>query len=149
MFFAAGFTGATLVQRQAADSIALRGNGISLFEAGSLIGSRLPLLPEIEPRGVIERGDWLVLFYHHDCPACVALLDKFREMAKLASTGEKSDVHLAAVELAPFAQDGDRTSASTEMLNSKLDDSPHWFVPAPQIVKLHDGIIEGTVNNTE
>lgn len=120
------------------------GHGISGFEIvdgryavirpGQWTGSELPLLDYIEDCKDLSTGDWILFFYHHDCPKCAGLLDQLpRQMDVLTSD---SALRIAVIEVPPF---GERPVLPSPVSFGRLNDGLVWFVPTPLRVILSEG----------
>lgn len=61
-----------------------------VFEAETWVGQKLPILEHIDIGEKLEKGNWLILLYHHDCPDCIRGIGKYEQKpaGDLAGKGE-------------------------------------------------------------
>lgn len=75
------------------------------------------------------KGDWQIIFYHTDCPKCQKLIDNASKLEKKT----------AFVEIPPYRNPA--ATNSDTIVWMKLSDRYDWFVKAPAIVFVRDGIV--------
>lgn len=99
--------------------------------------------------GQLDRGEWLVLFYHYDCEHCQRAVPRYlewQETHQCTSGGRR----LALVEMPPYAPPGERlVPFDTLAQTGRLSDSRDWFATAPLAVVLHDGIVRAVAAGDE
>jgi hypothetical protein len=94
-------------------------------------GTPFPLLADIDVGDQLAQGQWTVLLVHHDCPSCLAILDRVQEN-EMPTVGS-----LAVVEVPPLGQ----MSPAGECLMGRLAPDRDWFVPTPTRIDLNDGLV--------
>jgi hypothetical protein len=139
----AGSVGVYIASRPAtldADGLVSGEGQLVIVEPQEWLGKRIPLLRHIEKAQVLERGKWLLLFYKHDCPACVEAAEAFYERTILYSDGRS----LAVVEIPPYGSDGHLgTEQDLPFQFLRLSDRHEWFLATPTFVLLDDGRVMG------
>jgi hypothetical protein len=105
------------------------------------LGKRFPLLPFIDIGGRLEKGDWLVILYRHDCPRCRAAL---RELSRIAREAHASRV--ALIEMPPHANAEDAVDCpGVTFARGALRDTVDWFVETPVVLRTKNGfVVDGT-----
>lgn len=97
----------------------------------------------------LDRGEWMVLFYHHDCEHCRRAVPRYLQWSGLRQSlagGPK----LALVEMPPYASPGEAlVPASAPVPTGRLTDSQDWFVTAPLALLLHDGTVRAVATGDE
>ena len=53
-----------------------------VLEPETWIGKKLPILDDIDIGKQLEKGNWLILLYHYDCPDCTKAIAKYEQMAR-------------------------------------------------------------------
>ncbi len=96
------------------------------------VGKRLPLIRFIHGKRKFLQGKWLLVLYHADCPVCQRLID--------AAIQGPLKMPIAFVEVPPF-QSPNRSDRS-DLIWRKLSDGHQWFVTAPEILELDDGVVK-------
>jgi hypothetical protein len=99
-----------------------------VLEPETWIGKRLPIVDYIDIGKQLEKGNWLVLFYHHDCPDCQ------KAIANLGWPGhqfgiEKTDLKVAIIEMPPYGGSIETSCTYGRLLNVK-----EWFISTPAVV---------------
>jgi hypothetical protein len=95
-----------------------------------------PLISHIQRGQQLRRDEWLVLFYHHDCPKCQAALINLNTEAGRAATDQK---HYAAIEVPPFGPVEDDL-VRPPVVSLRLTDQ-NWFMETPRLIHLSNGIV--------
>ena len=105
------------------------------------IGKELPIMEHIDIAEQISTGNWLLLFYHHDCPNCQEAIVQYEQMA-VDLEGNEDFLQVAIIEVPPYEV---QISGSFNQNNSfalgKLDMSKEWFVAMPAIALLDDSTV--------
>ncbi len=112
------------------------------------MGQRFPLLPYINIGNRLDRGEWCVVLYRHDCPACHEQLPAFTEA--FGRLGPRTR-QLALVEVPterPPPQPPN-LPALAETWSGRLRDGPRWLVQTPLFLRADDGIVRGFAHNAE
>lgn len=120
------------------DGLVSVGKGLVLLEPEKWIGKRLPILPYIEgDSSQLQHGEWTLLFYHHDCPKCLEVLDRYQTAGIIEATRK-----IAFVEMPPY---GVLQKALPKVQVFRLTDHLDWFMSTPHFI----GISEATVISSE
>ena len=109
-----------------------------LLEPEEWIGKELPILDYIDINDKLKTGNWLVLFYHYDCPGCqeaMAELEKLSPQARF----EGLFFDIAIIEVPPYGN-----PIETNCLYGRLFDVKEWFITTPAIVLLKNGEVTQT-----
>jgi len=110
-----------------------------VLEPETWVGQRLPILEYIDIGQKLEKGTWLVLFYHYDCPDCAEAIPKYEQMA-CDLAGNEDFLQIALIEVPPYGP-----AALSENLPcsvGRLPDTKEWFVTTPAIALLTDGQVK-------
>jgi len=117
-----------------------------VLEPESWIGKELPILDYIDIGEKLRKGNWLVLFYHYDCPDCVAAIEKLNKTRyeiqdARYSTGHLTvELNIAFIEVPPYGKD--QVIAGSPCVSGRLADVKEWFVTTPAVVLLTDGQVK-------
>jgi hypothetical protein len=112
---------------------------VVLLEPEKWIGSRFPLLHDIDIGEQLANGSWVVVLYHHDCSHCQAVLPRYHMLASEAK--ELPDAfRVALVELPPYGMNGESVEG---VQHGRVDDLKEWFVTAPAEILLREGQVIG------
>jgi len=102
------------------------------------IGKELPILEHIDIADQIKTGNWLLMFYHHDCPDCRKAIVKSEQLAReLKANGDL--IRIALIQVPPYGHVGIRED--TQCFIGKLPDTKEWFVTTPAFVLLEDNLV--------
>jgi hypothetical protein len=80
---------------------AIYGKQITQLRIEDWIGQRLPILDQIDIAHELSTGEWLVLFFHHDCGNCMQAALELAAANK-GITSANSPKTLAFIEVPPF-----------------------------------------------
>jgi len=95
------------------------------------VGRELPIIEHIDIGEQLKTGNWLVMLYHHDCPACAEAIPKIEQMAGDLKANEDF-LRVALVEVPPYAtEDLDMIGQDSSCFLGKLDTSKEWLVETP------------------
>jgi hypothetical protein len=121
---------------QGYDTIAEDG-GLIVLEPEDWIGQPFPLTKHLTPEINVNKGRWILLLYHHDCPQCQQALPQYERLAaNQALVG--SDQSVVLIETPPF----EAASLHHEgILHARLADSHEWFVQTPVEIRIEEGIV--------
>jgi len=61
----------------------------------------LAILEYIDTGDKLSNGNWLVLFYHHDCPDCAEAIKRYEQMG-LNLRGRADFLRIAFIEVPPY-----------------------------------------------
>ena len=106
-----------------------------IIDSAEWVGKPLPLVNFIEGDSAYQKGDWEMILYHEDCPVCQRLINA----ALNASSGPKRRLF---VEIPPYHSPA--RADRDDLLWCKLSDKHEWFVAAPDVVELSDGVVEAS-----
>jgi hypothetical protein len=112
-----------------------------VLEPETWIGKQLPILQHIDIAEQLKTGNWLVVLYHHDCPACAEAIPKLERIA--VDLKENEDfLYFTLIEVPPYGNENNApVSPNTHLKLGKLDTSKEWFVTTPAIVLLKNEIV--------
>ncbi len=99
------------------------------------VGRKLSILEHIDIGKQLEKGNWLVLLYHHDCPDCAAAIPKYEQMAR-DFAGNEDFLRIALIEVPPYGQS--QVRGSSPCVLGRLADVKEWFITTPAVVLLKD-----------
>jgi len=108
-----------------------------VVEPTDWLGRRFPVLRHIDIGDELARGQWTLVFYHHDCADCRAAI------ARLESWLDGDQIlrrRIALVEVPPFGELP--ASLSVEVARhtrARLGTDHDWFVATPMAAVLEDG----------
>lgn len=130
---------------------------VVVLEPERWIGRPLPILRYIEDlperlkvrgrslRDELAEGDWLVVFFRHDCPKCRENMPKYAELGRRAAQ-DPTAAKLAFVELAPYGKlNGVPAPNGGAVARARLSDNWVWFIEAPTELCLRSGRVVSVV----
>ncbi len=97
------------------------------------VGKGFPIASAITPATDIAEGPWDVLMFHHDCHKCQEVVPVQR-----AHAAANPSTRLLLLEVPPC---GPPPAASPNVTVARLDDSHSWFVSAPVMVRVENGVV--------
>ena len=106
-----------------------------ILEPRLWVGNRLPLLKYIDIGDQLAKGEWIVVFYRHNCPRCRAAMPRYTHDAE-EMTKNKSRARFALVEMSPL---GDIGMPTTPCVHGTLSDVKEWILDAPVELQMKDG----------
>jgi hypothetical protein len=106
-----------------------------LLEPQLWVGNRLPLLDYIDIGDQLAKGEWIVVFYRHNCPRCKSAMPRYRRNAQ-HMVQDHSRARFALVEMAPY---GDLGLPTDPCVCGKLSDAKRWAIDAPIELQMKDG----------
>ena len=129
------------------DADASIGNGkVVLLSPEKWVGEQFPLHGYIDKGDQLRRGSWIVLFYHHDCPQCQAVIEDYELLADRLQS-QPNGPRIALIEMPPF---GYLPQAGSPLFVSlKIEPVNDWFIKTPSQVKLHDGMVQAASTELE
>jgi len=107
-----------------------------ILEPRTWSGKRLPILEYIDIGEKLQKGNWLILLYHHDCPSCAKAIHKYEQISRLAARREDFP-QIAFVEVPPYSPSP--ASQNGPCTLGRLSDAKQWFVSTPTVVLLKTG----------
>jgi hypothetical protein len=110
-----------------------------VLEPEMWVGKELPILEHIDIAEQIKTGNWLVLFYHHDCPDCQKAIVEYKQMARDLK-GNEDFLQIAFIEVPPYAHG--QINENSPCSIGKLLDTKDWFVTTPAVVLLEQSNVK-------
>jgi thiol-disulfide isomerase/thioredoxin len=104
-----------------------------VLEPETWVGRKLPILEHIDIGKQLEKGIWLILLYHHDCPDCAAAIPKYEQMAR-DMAGNEDFLRIALIEVPPYGQRPINDNSPCKL--GRLTDTKEWFVTTPAVALL-------------
>ena len=112
-------------------------SGLIILKPENWLGRPFPLFRELDRRDELSRGDWILMFYHHDCPRCQEALPQLRGLARQSVLG---GARVALVEIPPYGPLSDAgENPPPTWTHARLPEAHSWFVPTPTIVLVRAG----------
>jgi hypothetical protein len=109
-----------------------------VLEPEKWVGKRFPLLSHIDSPEPLDAGQWVILLYHHDCPACQELVPRFPQFARRLGNGDER--RIALVEMPSYAEAQHlRTPPRSPYVRARLRNSHDWFAETPVAINVWDG----------
>ena len=105
------------------------------------VGWRFPLLKHIDVGEELRTGQWHVLLYHHDCPACQETVPLYIRLArKLAA--QAGNRRVAFIEVPPYGTMPERRLLEqAPVVWGQLSEERDWFVSTPAGLLLSDAVV--------
>lgn len=110
-----------------------------VLEPETWIGKQLPILEHIDIADKISKGNWLLLFYHHDCPDCQKAIVEYEKMAKDLK-GNEDFLQIALIEVPPYGETIEGENSFCTL--GKLPEAKEWFVTTPAIALLSNSTVQ-------
>jgi hypothetical protein len=107
-----------------------------VLEPETWVGKELPILDYIDIGEKLKKGNWLVLFYHYDCPDCIEAIQKYKKIFHEIDINNVA-LGFATIEVPPYG-----SSIETNCTYGRLADMKEWFVTTPAVVLLTDGQVK-------
>ena len=122
--------------------------GTVVLEPATWTGQPLPIAEHIAIDADLNRGRWTVVLYRRGCGSCREDVPRFERQAdRWAEEGR--DERIALVSLPPHADPAkDLPSGRSAAVVGRLDDSHHWYVRTPAIVRIADGTVIDPADDT-
>ncbi len=112
------------------------------------VGHRLPLLKHIDVGARLQRGEWLVMLYHHSCPRCQELLPQYLAIAH-QMVGQYDGAQVALIEISPYKQETVPASSASSWVYGRLAGDRRWLGVSPRFLRLRDGRIESSTDSLD
>jgi len=109
-----------------------------VLEPKTWVGKELPILEYIDVGEKLKEGNWLVLFYHYDCPDCIETIPKYEQLARDLTSNEDF-LKIAFIEVPPYGRPINQNSPCTF---GRLADVKEWFVTTPAVALLTNGRVK-------
>lgn len=120
-----------------------------ILDTEQWVNQPFPLYEFIDDADEIKQGNWAVLLYHHDCPICQSAIDELRQLLS-ASEFSKRFPRIAFVAMPPFDNATQPEKATlTAWIERQLSPSREWFVEAPALIVIRDGIVLECTNGED
>ncbi len=113
-------------------------SGYEVLEPETWVGRELPILEHIDIGDQLKEGNWLVVLYHHDCPACTEAIPQIEQMAQELE-GNEDFLRFALVEVPPYG--GKAIVNRSNIQIGKLEDSKEWFVTTPVVMIINNRVV--------
>ncbi len=110
-----------------------------VLEPETWVGKELPILDYIDIGEQLREGNWLVLFYHHDCPDCQKAIVQYDRMAH-DIVGNNDFLRIAMIEVPPYGPG--LLNRDSLCSYGRLVDIKEWFVATPVIVVLKNNCVQ-------
>ncbi len=133
------------------DGIIVGTDNLVVLEPEKWVGRPMPLLPFIQDapspfspgqkplRERLVEGEWIVVFYRHDCPKCQEELPKYEVLAR-RSVVDPDAPRVALIEIPPYGKlHKQLLPADTACVFGRLNDGKDWFVETPVQLTVRDG----------
>lgn len=106
-----------------------------VLEPETWVGKKLPILDHIDIGKQLEKGTWLILLYHYDCPECAEAIAKYEQIARdLAANADF--LRIALIEVPPYGLS--HVSENSFCIIGRLAKTKEWFVATPLAALLTD-----------
>ena len=109
-----------------------------VLEPQTWVGKELPILEYIDIGDKLKAGNWLVLFYHYDCPDCISAISKYEQISK-DLVGNDDFLKIAFIEVPPYGR-----PIETNCLYGRLLNAKEWFITTPTMVLLENGTVRNS-----
>ena len=103
------------------------------------VGQQLPLMPVINIRDQLQRGEWLVMFYHGNCQPCREAIPQFLALAHEYSS-RSTPIRLALIEVPPLDKN-DAGSRSESFVRGQLSGMNRSPIRTPLFVHLRESVV--------
>ncbi len=123
-----------------------RGAEFVLLEPAKWIGQTLPVLPYLNKGSEISSGRWILLFYHHACPKCQAVIPEYEQLVARLRTRPDAP-RIALIEVPPFSENQQKVPSAC--LLAKLNPSTEWFLATPCELETKDAVVTGVNTRVE
>lgn len=111
---------------------------VEILSPETWLGKPFPLAEHIDIGAQLSRGEWLVVFYREDCPACEQLLDA---LSGMADEGVSFD-RLALVAIQDSLVRSDSIGLGPAgCLSGRLDRTRDWILATPVAITVSGGVV--------
>jgi hypothetical protein len=112
-----------------------------IMQPSAWIGTRFPILEQIDIGQQIEHGRWIVVLYRYDCPTCQTLVAHY-ETSSLVWSSRETSARVALVEIPPYdAERSDVSRDTSRVLHGHVAADRDWVVTTPVEIELEDSIV--------
>ena len=112
-----------------------------VLEPETWLGKELPILEYIDIASLLEKGNWLILFYHHDCPDCIEAIPKYEQIARELA-GNEDFLRIALIEVPPYGPT--LLTPGSPCIPGRLTDKKQWFITTPAVILLENGTVQNS-----
>ena len=112
-----------------------------VLEPETWVDKELPILEHINIAESLQKGTWLILLYHYNCPDCDTAVPMYEQMA-CDLAGNEDFLRIALIEVPPYGRG--RVSENSLCTLGKLNESKEWFVTTPVTFLLVAGEVRKT-----
>ena len=109
-----------------------------VLEPTSWVGEALPIMAHIDDATLLQRGNWLIMLFHYDCPDCAEAMPAFEEIAE-NFVGNEDTLQLALIEIPPYGYNAEARQSACHLAH--MDESKQWMVVTPSVLLLADGVV--------
>jgi hypothetical protein len=106
---------------------------MTILSPDDWVGKDFPITSSIDPATEITKGSWDVLMFHHDCPKCQEVVPVQR-----AHAAANPSTRLLLLEVPPC---GPAPEDSRNVTVAKLNERQSWFVSAPVMIRVVNGVV--------
>jgi hypothetical protein len=110
-------------------------SNLIVIDTTEWVGKRLPLANFVEGHQSYLEGSWEMILYHEDCPVCQRLIGT-------AIEDKNNPKRQVFVEVPPYKSPA--RESRDNLLWCKLTNTHDWFVGAPDVIELRDGVVEAS-----
>ncbi len=107
-----------------------------VLEPETWVGKQLPILEHIDIAESLQKGTWLILLYHYNCPDCDTAVSMYEQMA-CDLAGNEDFLQIALIEVPPYSQSP--VGENSPCARGRLAETKEWFVTTPAVALLTDG----------
>ena len=107
-------------------------SNLIVIDSEEWVGKQLPLATFIDGDNGYMRGDWEMILYHEDCPVCQRFIGA-------ATENENNLTRQVFIEIPPYKSPP--RNNRDNLIWCKLSDTHEWFVAAPDVADLRDGVV--------
>jgi hypothetical protein len=133
---------------QSSEGVSVARSNFVLLEPEKWVGRAFPLHEDIELRDSerLQRGSWVLLFYHADCPTCRRVIGQYERLAAKYKNASKP-IEIALIEV-PAAALGERLTCKISHI-SRLSANKEWIIKTPSEVRMIDGHVIAATSEEE
>jgi hypothetical protein len=110
--------------------------GLIVLEPDEWIGKPFPLTRHLSPPISLDKGHWVLLLYHYDCPHCQEAVPKYELLANQFVNGR--DQRIALIETPPYESAPPHVDG---IVRARLAGAHEWFVQTPVEIQLENGVV--------
>ena len=107
------------------------GDNIIVIDTSTWVNKPLPIERFIDGEPNYTKGDWRLVLYHENCPVCQRVIQ--------SAISETTEVGSVFVEVPPYKSPP--REERKNLLWRRLSDEQDWFVAAPDVIEISDGVV--------